>query len=560
MIVFLYLTNLILLNYGKRSIEDHYLNNVVSKVSFYGDLLSEHILFLRTRQLQLFSDSDVEKLKFLGELVNGYEEVALNNSIKEELYMINNSSELVVNNGIFIESYNHAITVNNFQQDKSNEWDEISKKIDKSAPRPLYQINHKIFLIAMDKSENVISYIQLSEDKLIEKIVPIIDGKKDAGVFLVDDESNSIIKEYKTDQSIMNGILRNAAVIQKRKMINVAHEDPSSFVARINHNQYLVTEYKIKFLGMTLYTYINKKELSGVLSILSLGFLMLTLFSFVIVILFSWSVNRMLHKPLHKLVQLFKNYQENSKNQLNDIEYDAEFSYLYNSFQEMTYRLDQSIKENYQQKIEIQNSELKQLQSQINPHFLYNGFYSIYRLSKMKDLHQVTVLSQKLASYYQFITKNGNDYIELENEYKHAIDYCTIQEIRFSNRIQFFAPELESETKYILVPRLILQPILENAFEHAFENINLGVLKIEVNYVENELMITIEDNGNQLTDKELHHLQQRLSKPDEENEKTGIFNVCSRLKLRYGNESGLFASRSSLGGLKILMRIINKEG
>ncbi|WP_307304907.1 sensor histidine kinase [Neobacillus driksii] len=536
------------------------MNNVVSKVSFYGDLLSEHILFLRTRQLQLFSDSDVEKLKFLGELVNGYEEVALNNSIKEELYMINNSSELVVNNGIFIESYNHAITVNNFQQDKSNEWDEISKKIDKSAPRPLYQINHKIFLIAMDKSENVISYIQLSEDKLIEKIVPIIDGKKDAGVFLVDDESNSIIKEYKTDQSIMNGILRNAAVIQKRKMINVAHEDPSSFVARINHNQYLVTEYKIKFLGMTLYTYINKKELSGVLSILSLGFLMLTLFSFVIVILFSWSVNRMLHKPLHKLVQLFKNYQENSKNQLNDIEYDAEFSYLYNSFQEMTYRLDQSIKENYQQKIEIQNSELKQLQSQINPHFLYNGFYSIYRLSKMKDLHQVTVLSQKLASYYQFITKNGNDYIELENEYKHAIDYCTIQEIRFSNRIQFFAPELESETKYILVPRLILQPILENAFEHAFENINLGVLKIEVNYVENELMITIEDNGNQLTDKELHHLQQRLSKPDEENEKTGIFNVCSRLKLRYGNESGLFASRSSLGGLKILMRIINKEG
>lgn len=561
MLLFLYVISLVLTNYGKKNIEEQYLDSVLSKVSFYGDLLNEQILFLSTRQLQLFSDSDVEKLNFLGDLVTGYEEVALVNGIKEELYTINNSSDLVMNNGILLKSYDRSISINNgLHQINSNDWDVSNEKINKNGIKNLYYIEDKVFLVARDKSEEIISYIQLSEDKLLEMIARITEGKEDAGVLLVDHSSGYINANSEINQGILREILSDRIAMKKTNMDAVNPTNRRSGIAKINESEYLITSSEISFLDMTLYTYINRKEMTEKLSSLSLGFLILTIVSFLTFLIFSWSVNKMIHKPLNKLLLLFKNHQESSKGNYIDTKHESEFSYLYNSFNEMTDRLDQFIKDNYMQKLAIQNSELKQLQSQINPHFLYNSFYNIYRLSKMNDLDQVSILSQRLASYYQFITKGGNDEVEFEKEYRHALDYCTIQKIRFSNRISFLAPELISDIKHILVPRLILQPVIENTFEHAFEHIEEGILHIGVTYINKNLIITIEDNGNQLTDARLFELQNKLQYPEKEIEKTGIFNVCSRLKLRYGDESGLYASRSSLGGLKIEVKINNKEG
>ena len=79
-------------------------------------------------------------------------------------------------------------------------------------------------------------------------------------------------------------------------------------------------------------------------------------------------------------------------------------------------------------------------------------------------------LSQKLGSYYQYITRSGSDEVPFYTEYKHALDYCEIQGIRFSNRITYEHKEISDIPPFITVPRLIIQPIVENAFEHAFED------------------------------------------------------------------------------------------
>lgn len=305
---------------------------------------------------------------------------------------------------------------------------------------------------------------------------------------------------------------------------------------------------------MDLYTYINKNELTGDMSNLNRGIFLLTLVLLCIAILFSYTINKIIHQPLDRLVSLFKEYQENLDAPFVDSSNRGEFSYLYSSFNDMTERLDRSIKDNYENKLSLQRAELKQLQSQINPHFLYNGFYSIYRLGKMKEIDKATILSQKLASYYQFITKNNQDNVEFEKEYKHALDYCSIQQIRFSNRINFEASELTDETRHMLVPRLILQPIIENTFEHAFENSHNGVLKINVTYHNHILCVAIEDNGS-LSDEELLDLQQNLIRSEKAEVITGMYNVSNRLRLKYGENSGLFADRSNLGGLKVEIKI-----
>ncbi|GAB2557912.1 sensor histidine kinase [Gracilibacillus alcaliphilus] len=552
LLLFFYIVSLMFTNYGKQSIEEQYHESVISKVDFYGELLGEHISFIRTRQLQLFADSDVEKLNFLGGFATTYEEVELVRGIKEELYMINNSSELVTNNGIYLKSYGEVVPINNVSsQYQRIEWDNVIMEVHDNNDTALQFIDDQLYIIASDMSKEIISYIQLSEEQLIHKLAAIIEGKQDAGVFLVDHVTGKIITSPNANQALIDEIMESPGNTDQSTNESAEHEVKTK---NIRDNPYEITTSDLPFLNMTLYTYVNSNEMTEQLSALESGFLILTIVSFLLFILFAWLVNQMIHKPLNKLVELFQYHQENIREQINPARIDGEFAYLYYKFNEMTDRLNQSIKENYQQKLELQNSELKQLQSQINPHFLYNSFYNIYRLSKMNNLEQVATLSQKLASYYQFITKSGKDDVPFEQEYRHALDYCTIQKIRFSNRIHFYAPELTEQMQDIAVPRLLIQPIIENAFEHAFEHAELGIINIRVQYDRKELTITIEDNGDQLTDERLEDMQQRLLAPEQELEKTGIFNVCSRLKLKNA-ANGVFASRSHMGGLKIVMKI-----
>lgn len=561
MLLFLYSISLALTSYGKNVIGNQYQDSVKSKIKFYGEILDNHIFFIRTRQLQLFSDSDVQKLNFLGNLATGYEEVELVNGIREELYMVNNSSDLIDHNGIIIDPYDHVISNDKGWKPYNNGiWNEIKLAIMKGDNRVLFHIEDQLYLIAMDNSENIISYIQISKNKLMDTITNIVEGHKDSGVFLVDNKTAEKVMDKNVDQSLMSSILKEETNFDLSNGSHGEEDGYRSFIINSNQNEYQISSFDIKSLDMTLYTYMNQKEVTENISYLSRGFLILTIISFLIFVMFAWFVNYMIHKPLNKLVLLFQNHQEGNKEQrVMQEQNKGEFSYLYHNFHKMADRLDRSIKENYQQKLAIQKSELKQLQSQINPHFLYNSFYNIYRLSKMNDHKQVSLLSQKLASYYQFITKSGSDEVAFEKEYKHALDYCVIQSIRFSNRINFSASELDGEIKHILVPRLIIQPVIENVFEHAFEDIEYGELKIDVTYENNILIVTVEDNGDQLTNEQLINLQNRLSNPKNESETTGILNVSSRLKIRYGKESGLFASRSSLGGMKVEIRINLEE-
>lgn len=162
MLILLYGISLSLTNRGKNSVEEQYVESVLSKADFYGDLLSENILYLRTRQLQLFSNSNVKRINLYGQLIEPYEEYVLVNNIKEELYMINNSSELVENNGIYIHSYGNPITIGSEFQDFIE-----SRPFAKEESIEVFNVfEDRLLLMARDESGELLSYIQLSEKKI----------------------------------------------------------------------------------------------------------------------------------------------------------------------------------------------------------------------------------------------------------------------------------------------------------------------------------------------------------------------------------------------------------
>lgn len=262
-----------------------------------------------------------------------------------------------------------------------------------------------------------------------------------------------------------------------------------------------------------------------------------------------------IHKPLNKLAEAFQQVEQGNFSLRIHHTRDDDFSNIYHRFNKMNRRLGELIEEVYMHTIRTQRAELKQLQSQINPHFLYNNMFMLRSLAQLGDTATIETLSTEMGEYFRYVTRLGKQEVPLEAEVAHARNYAMIQDMRFSTRIRLDFPALPVEYCSVTVPRLILQPLLENAYQHGLKDTpSNGLLKIRYLRDADALCITVEDNGACLTDELLQELSASLSNPDVE-ETTGLINIHRRLQLRFGEGYGLHFYRSELGGLGAAMRI-----
>jgi two-component system sensor histidine kinase YesM len=285
-----------------------------------------------------------------------------------------------------------------------------------------------------------------------------------------------------------------------------------------------------------------------------------------VILLFSYMVLQLVHRPLKKLVKAFKmveigNFASNLQHHNRD-----EFNYLYSKFNQMVGKLKVLVQEVYEQTIQRQQAELRQLQSQINPHFLYNSLYLLYRMSQDRNFAGVSYLSRHLGDYFKYITQeNADDFITLHREINHARSYSAIQQLRFGDRISFIweVPEEASDPLLTLqrnVPRLFIQPLIENAIVHGHEDtVAEGWIRLAVNDCGEFIEITVEDNGRGIPPDQMADLQRKLSAGYEE-KGHALFNVHKRLQMLFGAGSGLRLAANPHGGLSILITIYWEGG
>lgn len=280
------------------------------------------------------------------------------------------------------------------------------------------------------------------------------------------------------------------------------------------------------------------------------------IFITVLAFLFAFGIYYIVYKPLSVLKQAFLDVESGKDNVHIVYRTRDEFCDIYDRFNNMVARLHVLIGRIYQQEIENKRSELKQLQSQINPHFLYNCFFIIYRLSKLEDMDTLSEFSRHMGEYFQYVTRNKNDVVRLKDEVKHAQDYVHIQDIRFSNRIDVNFGVLSERYADLLVPRFILQPILENCYEHGFKHSAEGG-HIEVQYVEakGELLIVVSNSGDNISQQKCDELREIMLAEETSAECTGIINVSRRLKLMYRQNDLLRIRPGDVRGVVVTIRI-----
>lgn len=341
----------------------------------------------------------------------------------------------------------------------------------------------------------------------------------------------------------------------------VSPEPPVSMqVTRFQSDPFLYYSLYDPDHSFTLTASIPNDVLKAPLEQYNLWLWMLTLISIVIIMIFSFSIYRSIHKPLSVLIRGFRMAEQGQTSIHIPQSRRDEFGYLYSRFNHMIERLHILIDENYVARIRTSEAELKHLQSQIQPHFLYNSLFSIKQMAEVENVELIQEFTDYLGQYFRYMSRDSHSEVSLGEEMDHALVYASIQKIRFGSRVQLQLEELSRDYRGIAIPRVIIQPIVENVFEHALAKRSQGgILKLSYQVNQDKLSIRIEDDGDQLTDAILSNLQasfQESANQRSGNEEiTGLMNVNQRLRIKFGTGYGLSAQRSALGGLCMIINI-----
>ena len=235
-----------------------------------------------------------------------------------------------------------------------------------------------------------------------------------------------------------------------------------------------------------------------------------------------------------------------------------EIAVLDQQFNRMLGKLDQLIKTSYVQKLENKEAQLKNLQLQINPHFLYNTLETISSIAAVKQVFVVCDICGKLGEIFRYsLGKNYGELVPLEQEMTHIKNYMFIQKIRYGDRLQVFY-NIDVDAAHVYIPRFILQPIVENAISHGLSNLtSVGTLEVSAFEKKDRLYIEIEDDGEGMVREKVAEITRFINTatPVEGKKNIGIRNVNQRIKLAYGEAYGITIRSAPYQGSRFTIQL-----
>lgn len=240
----------------------------------------------------------------------------------------------------------------------------------------------------------------------------------------------------------------------------------------------------------------------------------------------------------------------------------ADFEKLGNGFNHMTDEINKLMVTIREEQYQLDQIHFQALQSQIQPHFLYNTLECIHWQSCAEGNKQVSKLVMALASYYRLALSKGKDVVTLKDEIAHIKYYVFIQNQRFGDLIQCEV-KVEEELMSIPIPKLTLQPLVENAIYHGIciKEGNQGKIEIVAKRQEEDILIDIADTGESLDEEQIEKMNQSLQE-DKEQFGYGVRNVHKRIGLLFGDSYGLcyYLNKNSGATVEIKLPAHYKSG
>ena len=266
------------------------------------------------------------------------------------------------------------------------------------------------------------------------------------------------------------------------------------------------------------------------------------------VILISSFISSEITKPLRRLRDSMSLVEKGDFEQASvEITAENEIGSLSKSFNAMTQKIHALMEQNIYEQKQKRKSEMKALQAQINPHFLYNTLDSIIWMSEAGENDQVVLMTSALAKLLRQSISNDREQITVAEEIDYVRSYLTIQKMRYKDKLEYTI-DVEERILDVWIIKFVLQPLVENAIYHGLKyKETKGNLDIRGYRRGNRVCLVVADDGAGMEESELEHILEKKEKKTKSNG-VGVYNVQKRLQLYYGAEYGIsYISRKGEG-------------
>ncbi|MGM9974897.1 MAG: cache domain-containing protein [Clostridiaceae bacterium] len=384
----------------------------------------------------------------------------------------------------------------------------------------------------------------VSVDILEENIYSIVKDVKfttSGRVFLLDDEGVVISSDGKEPLG------KNLSLEDYYSKVIAKGEGHSKY--KINDEESIVYYKKLENTNWRLVAIIPTMEILSSSTVIFRDTLILMIIAMFFAAFIAYVVSGSLTGRIRSLIKTMRKIEDEKWDVKILVDGNDEIGVLQRSFKQMVDNIKELIEEKYEAELDKKNAELRALQAQINPHFLYNTLDMICWMSMKYGADDVVAMVNTLAKFFRLSLSGGKDIVTIRDEINHVRMYMDIQMKRFSQGLECSIDAPEEILDYSTV-KLVLQPIVENAILHGImeSDSKTGHVAISGRKEGENIILTVSDNGRGMDEETLSTLtSEEISKG------YGVRNVNKRIKLHYGTEYGLYYESEINKGTKVMI-------
>lgn len=463
---------------------------------------------------------------------------------------------ILANDGnIFSNLDSNTVMLRGFEQ--SSQWVQRIKKADGERVilplhHPNYYLDNKVAvfsvarLIREPSTQVPLGIIKIDlKQELINEIVSNTNTKSQ--IFIINDQ-NEFIFPNEEENDISSNILAEIENIKVNNYTNIP----------IDGVDYMMVYNQSDYSGLNIIMLTPKSEILSEVNHLRKVLFMVVFAGILIASILGFILSKPLVGSIHRLKEAMEGVKAGNFSRRVSVQSKDEIGDLGQGFNLMVSEIDRLVSEVYKTSLREKDAELRALQSQMNPHFLYNTLESINMLAITKGNFEVSDMVTSLGKLLRYTVDNKAKIVSLEEEAAFVRSYITIQQVRIGEMLRYIE-EIPNSLLETPMPKFIIQPLIENAILHGIGNAG-GTVKLQVIKNGDNLNIIVSDNGAGMDFKKLSEIKQRIQYQDSCHSKVGhngvaLPNIHERIQLLYGSNFGLDIHSEENKGVTVIVTI-----
>lgn len=533
--------NTMLLKQGERNIEQYLQLLDKATLTTYEVASSNDSLVFILKNGDNDKDRIHRSMNYIDNLVDYIEQVNLYNATTNQSYVYRNylTSSAIAPNTEFRENMTGPTQIEGVHKLHSYFTPHLvgAKKIDVfSFHRTLYDI----------PSSEVIGYLSIDVNKkALEQLTGDLYNEEYEELYIVDDKTDVIM--YSSSPEVMGK--KGSALLGKG--IDVRNNT-------LTREDYLVIneEVNVKKLSWQIYKVIPNKYLYKSANELTRIIFLFAVATIIIIIILAIVISIHFTSPIDDLIYSMERVRRGDLDTDIEIKRDDEFGVLAYHYKSMMNSLKDMITYKYHMELVNKENQIKVLQSQINPHFFSNVLQAIGTEALKHHDMAVYQLLLKLGKMMNYTMDNKVIVVPLEEEISYCINYLELQKLRFGEAFTYDI-EMQHSLNQFKIPKMVLQPIIENYFKHGFRknDAEQGYIIVRCFQEDQDIKFIIENNGNTIPLLQLEELQDKLDDAKLPEDKIGLLNISNRLRMHYTKGAKVVIENKEPQGIKMTITI-----